>query len=459
MKKLNNKKEKGFTLIELLIVIGIIVILAAVVIVAINPREQFAKTRETIRADHINTLYKAILSYQIEQRGTLPEGITNTLTEICNTDKTNKETCEAEGLVNLSVLVPDNLPSLPKDLLGGINIYGIGYFVAKDSANNIILKAGRTEKKQEGLPLTGWKYRRPITISNTSGPLTDYQVSVTLDTLSLISAGKMRSDCGDIRITDSDGISLLNYWLESGCNSASTKLWVKVPAVPSGNKIAYVYYGNSEATSTSNGDNVFNFFDDFPGTSINTSKWIIDTNNYSVSSGVLRINIGAVRTSNLPFNLNNGYILEGRVIYYALASNYSGTLTGMGPRNYTSSSNASADATVLYMRNSGSRAVNYWIGNGAASGYNIGSGNVFTSSDNAWYILGEKFHPGGVILTRNRANDRPFSFSWIKNPIRITLGAFHGVLTYNIQDTGYDWVLLRKYASPEPTTNVGNEEE
>ncbi|MGC9132733.1 MAG: hypothetical protein ACP5HJ_03840, partial [Candidatus Micrarchaeia archaeon] len=40
--------------------------------------------------------------------------------------------------------------------------------------------------------LSGWSYRRPITISNTqnSNTLSDYQVLVTLDTASLISASK-----------------------------------------------------------------------------------------------------------------------------------------------------------------------------------------------------------------------------------------------------------------------------
>jgi len=65
----------------------------------------------------------------------------------------------------------------------------------------------------------------------------------------------MRSDCGDIRFTDSDATTLLNYWIESGCNSASTKIWVKVPSIPaSSTKTIYVYYGNPSATSASNGD-------------------------------------------------------------------------------------------------------------------------------------------------------------------------------------------------------------
>ncbi|MFH7873596.1 MAG: DUF2341 domain-containing protein, partial [Candidatus Aenigmatarchaeota archaeon] len=128
----------------------------------------------------------------------------------------------------------------------------------------------------QGCWLQGFSYRKPITITNiqNSNNLTDYQVLVTLDTASLISAGKMRSDCGDIRFTDSDGLTLLNYWIESGCNSANTRIWVKIPSIPAGStKTIYVYYGNPSASSMSNGDATFDFFDDFEDGVINTNKW------------------------------------------------------------------------------------------------------------------------------------------------------------------------------------------
>ncbi|MEM4773003.1 MAG: DUF2341 domain-containing protein [Nanoarchaeales archaeon] len=105
-----------------------------------------------------------------------------------------------------------------------------------------------------------FKYRIPITIKENSGNnLTDYQILVTLDTASLISQGKMRSDCGDIRFTDSDGITLLNYWIEPNtCNTENTRIWVKVPYIPaSSTKTIYLYYGNPEATSLSNVKDVF----------------------------------------------------------------------------------------------------------------------------------------------------------------------------------------------------------
>jgi len=67
----------------------------------------------------------------------------------------------------------------------------------------------------------------------------------------------MRSDCGDIRFTDANG-NPLNYWIESGCNTANTVIWVKVPSIPANGQVTvYMYYGNPNALSESNPNNVF----------------------------------------------------------------------------------------------------------------------------------------------------------------------------------------------------------
>lgn len=101
--------------------------------------------------------------------------------------------------------------------------------------------------------LTNWNYRKATTISNTGSTLSDYQVLTTIDTAILISAGKMRSDCGDIRFTDTDGSTSLPYWIESGPNTASTKTWIKIPSISAGANTIYMYYGNPSVTSISNG--------------------------------------------------------------------------------------------------------------------------------------------------------------------------------------------------------------
>lgn len=62
-------KTKGFTLIEILVVIGIIALLAAIVIVAINPARQFAQARNSQRQSNINTLLNAVGQNMADNKG------------------------------------------------------------------------------------------------------------------------------------------------------------------------------------------------------------------------------------------------------------------------------------------------------------------------------------------------------------------------------------------------------
>jgi hypothetical protein len=93
-----------------------------------------------------------------------------------------------------------------------------------------------------------WSYRKAINITNSVGTtLTDFQVSISIGTSALITAGKMQSDCDDIRITDING-KILPYWF-SGCNTDTTQVWPKIPNIPTSGATIYIYYGNPSATS------------------------------------------------------------------------------------------------------------------------------------------------------------------------------------------------------------------
>lgn len=103
-----------------------------------------------------------------------------------------------------------------------------------------------------------WQYILPVTITNINGPLQDFQVKITLNTQDLINNGKMNADGSDIRITSSDDCCTpLPYWIQSGINTPTTDVWVKVPTINQGATALTMYYGNNAATTVvSNLDSV-----------------------------------------------------------------------------------------------------------------------------------------------------------------------------------------------------------
>jgi hypothetical protein len=107
-----------------------------------------------------------------------------------------------------------------------------------------------------------WHYRRPATIAGTATTLTNYQVLITLDSSNFVFSAA-QSNGSDLRVTASDGTTLLPFWIESWNQAGqSAYVWVKVPSIPaSTNVVVYLYYGNSAASSTSDGDATFDFYD------------------------------------------------------------------------------------------------------------------------------------------------------------------------------------------------------
>jgi len=123
-------RRNAFTLLEILLVVAAVGILAAIVIVAINPQRQLEKTRDAERQSEVNTLYDAIQQYNIDNNG-YPSPVANLsdheAAEICQ-DGTSDPSC-----INLTnELVETYLAEIPSDPQA--SGAGSGYVVAKNGS-------------------------------------------------------------------------------------------------------------------------------------------------------------------------------------------------------------------------------------------------------------------------------------------------------------------------------------
>ena len=71
MKTAQLKSQKGFTLIELLVVIGILAVLLAITLIAINPARQFQQANNTQRSSDVNAILNAVGQYMVDNNGDL----------------------------------------------------------------------------------------------------------------------------------------------------------------------------------------------------------------------------------------------------------------------------------------------------------------------------------------------------------------------------------------------------
>ena len=105
------KTKRGFTLIEVLIVMAIIAMLAAIVIVAINPARQFAQARNTQRWSGVNSILNAVTQKMIDNNG-----LWATSTDCEDLPNSTSTEITASGGVDIcNCLVPTYIVAMPYD--------------------------------------------------------------------------------------------------------------------------------------------------------------------------------------------------------------------------------------------------------------------------------------------------------------------------------------------------------
>ena len=135
----------GFTLIELLVVIGVIAILAAIVLVAVNPGRQFAQARDTQRRSDLYSITNAIYQYAAEHEGVLPDTDNNDSTSNFPATPTyigngNFDLANAGNAAGTETVVPTYIAEIPNDPSTG-TAANTQYTIFEDSNGRIVASA------------------------------------------------------------------------------------------------------------------------------------------------------------------------------------------------------------------------------------------------------------------------------------------------------------------------------
>ena len=303
-------------------------------------------------------------------------------------------------------------------------------------------------EETSGTPwLEGWSYRRTVFVDNSfsSTTLTDFQIIVRVNTAYLIEQGKMREDCGDIRVTDADG-NLLPIWIDPDTkNLWNTKVYVKVPLIPAGSVVTlYLFYGNPSATDVSDASAVFDFFDDFSGTTLDETKWTAarwygsGTWSVAVNDGYVEISTGsgtrAGIVSNVAFPLP--FIVEGKYVYVSgdhvwnsITQTTGGSHSDLVEHGYDSSG-----TYYTYRKASGGSYSNYQRFARYAP-----RGSIFTRFAIEWLTNASRYYEWDIQVNSNTNQDRYTSGS-----------CYLQLSTYNNGISRWDWIAVRKYAATPP---------
>ena len=158
---------------------------------------------------------------------------------------------------------------------------------------------------------------RPLWLNyDGSEKLTDFQVKCVL-TPSDIPFEKLRPDKQDLLFVDNNN-EMIPYWIEKA-DSTEIIVWLKFSAIIPGKEVFWLYYGNGNFSGASDGDAVFEFFDDFEDGVIDTNKWGVagTTENVVEEGGLLKITHagGADPVVYGKIDFSYGYSMRLRVRY------------------------------------------------------------------------------------------------------------------------------------------------
>jgi len=259
------------------------------------------------------------------------------------------------------------------------------------------------------------------------------------------SAAEPSATIGSETVKSPGNEAALPHWLES-----DKRAWVKVPSVPAGNSLIYMYYGNASAASASNGTAAFVFFDDFSG---NLGKW---TNNYPARIGIVSGELRQTQALGTGSQLNDIYTIS-RFSPQTSALDYKVRIEG-----------TQTDAWYIGWRGDGTANNRYYVVfNPYVASAEIGIGATVGSVSTAGVSAGTSHNIGAYYNFRAYINGNTFYVNTELASLSETDAKYAQITSANVglsdwADTlsaYYDDIRIRKYASPEPSASSGVEQQ
>ena len=288
--------------------------------------------------------------------------------------------------------------------------------------------------------LAGWAHRKTVTITGQAGAGSDYQVDLSIGDAAggdFHLEGHCTSFPNDIQVTDNDQTTPLDYWVEDLTVDPIT-MWVEVADSLESNADVCVYYRKSGESSASNITNTFpSFSDDFPGSSIDTNKWEGDTAYASVLDSILTYYSTGIHEINTITNFDDPTIVRARIKFPQIDT-YVGTFGFVD-----STAVRYVDLTIK----TGYNKIRVYDGTWNMQDTNI-IPNEYHIYEIRWESSSTAFYKDDTEMTAS-----PLTSNIPTESLPLSIYSQNNVYMY------LNWVLVRKYVSPEPAfSSAGSEE-
>jgi hypothetical protein len=252
---------------------------------------------------------------------------------------------------------------------------------------------------------------------------------------------RCKSDYGDVRFTDASG-NALAYYLWPDYNSSSARFCVRLAGADVAGELL-VWYGNPTATTTSDGDATYHFFDHFEGATLNTTKWSVASGSWTVSDSAVHSSGSHPRLETVATpiaSLSSGWIFEVRAKH--------ATYTDENDAFFVRLGTTSGRYIIYHWKKSGNAGE---LGDpkltipGALSGH---TWYRFSTVMAGTYAAGRTYADNGTMIGSVTGNDQTSATN-----CKISLGAYG-------TNGCFDYIIVRAYsATPPAATAFGPEQE